>query len=384
LVVGLGGLIACLGAQSPSPEVQRGPRPNLSLRNEVQRAIDKGATWLEQHQDSKGFWSTPEHPALTALALVALEGEPTGRHRGFENQATRAGYEFLLSCVKPDGSIIGNGGLANYNTAVSMLALIAANRPEYKPTILKARRFVVSLQNDFGEAGKADDVFDGGIGYGNNHPHSDLSNTLFALEALYYSKQLARDQSLAEARDLDWPAVIRFIQHCQNLPSHNPEKWASDDPDNKGGFVYYPGYSMAGQTNLPSGRVALRSYGSISYAGLLSYIYSDLRRDDPRVTAVFDWLQRHYTLDENPGLGLQGLFYYFHTMTKALTVYGVDSLKLKDGRKINWREALVLRLLDLQQKDGFWANENGRWWERDPVLVTAYVLIALDMIHPKL
>ena len=42
---------------------------------------------------------------------------------------------------------------------------------------------------------------------------------------------------------------------------------------------------MAGETNLPSGRVALRSYGSISYAGLLSYIYADLKKDDPRVQA---------------------------------------------------------------------------------------------------
>jgi squalene-hopene/tetraprenyl-beta-curcumene cyclase len=380
----LSGPCVCLKAEQKPLQVQREPRPNLSLRNEVQHAIDKGVTWLENHQDAKGFWSTPDHPALTALALVALQGEPTGRHRGFDNQATRTGYEFLLSCVKPDGSITGKGELATYNTAVSMLALLAANRTEYKPVILRARRFLIGLQNDFGEAGKTDDVFDGGIGYGNNYPHSDMGNTLFALEALYYSKQLAADQGLADAKDLNWPAVIHFIQNCQNLPSYNPQKWASDDPDNKGGFVYYPGHSMAGETNLPSGRVALRSYGSISYAGLLSYIYADLGRDDPRVTAVFDWLQRHYTTEENPGLGPQGLFYYFHTMTKALTIYGVDSLELKDGKKVNWREALALRLLNLQQKDGSWANENGRWWEKDPALVTTYVLICLDIIHPKL
>jgi len=384
LALAVSGAIVCLGADQRLPQVRETPRPNLSLRNEAQHAIDKGVTWLEQHQDAKGFWSTPDHPALTALALVALQGEPTGRHRVFDNQATRRGYEFLLSCVKPDGSITGKGELPNYNTAVSMLALLAANRPEYKPVILKARRFIIGLQNDFGEAGKVDDVFDGGIGYGNNYPHSDMGNTLFALEALYYSKQLVADQNLSEAKDLNWPAVIQFIQNCQNLPSYNAQKWASEDPDNKGGFVYYPGHSMAGETNLPSGRVALRSYGSISYAGLLSYIYADLRREDPRVTAVFDWLQRHYTLDENPGLGPQGLFYYFHTMTKALTLYGADSLELKDGQKVNWREALTLRLLNLQQKDGSWANENGRWWEKDPALVTAYGLICLDMLHPRL
>src|SRR5205823_15036219 len=58
-----------------------------------------------------------------------------------------------------------------------------------------------------------------------------------------------------------------FIQSCQNLPSHNPQDWVSHNPKDRGGFVYYPGQSMAGgETNQATGRVALRSYGSISYA----------------------------------------------------------------------------------------------------------------------
>ena len=136
---------------------------------------------------------------------------------------------------------------------------------------------------------------------------------------------------------------------------------------------------MAGsETN--GGRVALRSYGSISYAGLLSYVYADLRRDDPRVVAVFDWLRRNYTLQENPGMGPQGLYYYFHTMTKALTAYGAEELTVEGGGTIRWRQEVALRLLDLQQKDGSWINESGRWMEKDPVLVTSYALLALELI----
>src|SRR6185503_2541921 len=122
--------------------------------------------------------------------------------------------------------------------------------------------------------------------------HSDMGNTLAALEALYYSKRLVDDKNLAEAKDLDWAAAIQFLQNCQNLPAYNKQPWASDDPKNKGGFVYYPGHSMAGgDTNATTGRVALRSYGSISYGGMLSYLYAELQPDDPRVTAVFDWLR---------------------------------------------------------------------------------------------
>ena len=302
---------------------------------------------------------------MTALVLVAFQGDPSERAK--ESAWLKKGYAYLLNCAKEDGSIYSKKELVNYNTAVSMMALLAANNTAYKPVLLKARQFLINSQVDLDERGKVDNVFDGGIGYGSKDEHSDMSNTLLALEALYYSKRLVEDEKLTGARDLNWTAAIHFIQSCQNLPSHNPEKWASGDPENKGGFIYYPGKSMAGETNLPTGGVvALRSYGSISYAGLLSYIYADLKRDDPRVSAVLEWLSNHYTLEENPGMGPQGLFFYYHTMVKALSAYGADNLETKDGRKINWGEALALKLINLQQKDGSWVNENGRWWEKDP------------------
>ncbi len=132
---------------------------------------------------------------------------------------------------------------------------------------------------------------------------------------------------------------------------------------------------------LPDGKTALRSYGSISYAGLLSYIYAHLEKDDPRVLAAYEWLQKNYSLDENPCLGQQGLYYYYQMMSKALSAYGAHKLQLADGRKVNWRKDLALRLLNLQQPDGFWINENGRWWERDPVLVTSYAIITLEIVY---
>jgi len=289
----------------------------------------------------------------------------------------RKGYAFILSCVKPDGSIFQTN-LVTYNTSLCMMALLAANKPEYETILRNARKFLVGLQCDFGEKGKADNVFDGGIGYGTKYEHSDMGNTLAALEALYFSKRVVRDNP-GEA-DLNWGAALQFLQNCQNLPAYNKESWASDDSKNKGGFVYYPGHSMAGSETNTNGRVALRSYGSISYAGLLSYIYCDLKRDDPRVRAVFDWLRQSYTLDENPGMGPQGLFFYFNTMSKALSIYGVDELSLQNGRKANWRRDLAMKLINLQQRDGSWENSNGRWWEKDPALVTSYSLLTLERL----
>jgi squalene-hopene/tetraprenyl-beta-curcumene cyclase len=57
---------------------------------------------------------------------------------------------------------------------------------------------------------------------------------------------------------------------------------------------------------------------------------------------------------------------------------------LVDGQKINWRKQLALKLMNLQQRDGSWSNENGRWWEKDPALATAYAVLSMEMIHPGL
>jgi squalene-hopene/tetraprenyl-beta-curcumene cyclase len=351
-----------------------------SLRHEVQRAIDRGIAWLLANQNSNGWWTTPDHPAVTALPLLALNGEPSGKFLQQPTPQIRRGYAHLLASAKPDGGIYATN-MANYNTSLALLALVSANRPEYDAVARKARAFIVGTQVDFGEKGRLDTPFDGGVGYGNKYAHSDLNNTLCALEALYHSKRLVADGSIAGDKDLDWQAAIRFLQHCQNLPGTNPEPWASADPAQKGGFIYYPGHSMAGGvTNSQTGRVALRSYGSASYAGLLSYIYADLKRDDTRVTAVLDWLRANYTLEENPGMGPQGLYYYLHLLTKGLSAAQVRELELKDGRKVQWQREVALRLMNLQKRDGCWENDNSRWWEKETALTTSYALIALEMV----
>jgi len=355
-------------------------RADLSLKNEVQNAIGRGLTWLASKQNPGGWWSQPEYPALTALVLTSFQGDPSDFYKKKYSQNIQLGYAYLLKVVKPDGGIY-ESGLANYNTSVCMMALYIANRPEYEKIIKNARNFLVGLQDEESKKGTGEAPVGGGIGYGGTYPHSDLSNTTFALEALYYTRYLEKEVGGdSEIKKLNWQAAIKFISRCQNLPGYNDQNWASDDPENKGGFVYFPGDSKAGEVKRPNGKVALRSYGSMSYAGLLSYIYAQLNKEDPRVKAVYDWLQRNYTLDENPGMGLDGLYYYYHTMAKALHLYGANAIILKNGQEINWRRDLAKRLFDKQKPDGFWINESGRWWQNDPVLVTSFAVITLEII----
>ncbi|SPD75380.1 Cycloartenol synthase-like protein [uncultured Desulfobacterium sp.] len=368
-----------------SSEVQVGEpstERDLSLKLEVRHAIEKGLKWLKETQNPKGYWSQPEYPALSALALTAFMEEPSGAFKSAQQPFIRQGYKYLMDCVKPDGGIYVKD-LVNYNTAVSMVALQVSNDPALESTLKKARAFIINQQMDFNDKGKVDSPYDGGIGYGSSYVHSDMSNTMLALESLYYTRYMKQESNTGDSqvKELNWPAVIKFIERCQNLPEYNDQSWASKDPQNKGGFVYFPGESKAGEMDLPSGGKALRSYGSISYAGLLSYIYAEMDKNDPRVKAVFDWLRTNYTVEENPGMGKQGLYYYYHSMAKALSVYGVKELVMADGKKIDWRRDLGLKLLNLQDGSGFWVNENGRWWEKDPNLVTAYAVITLEIIY---
>ena len=107
-------------------------------------------------------------------------------------------------------------------------------------------------------------------------------------------------------------------------------------------------------------------------------IYAGVSANDPRVLAAVEWLGRHYTFAENPGMGDAGLFYYFHTAAKALHVLGQDQFIDIDGKAHDWRKDLVGVLLSAQQANGSWVNNNPRWLEDDANLVTSYALLALS------
>ena len=358
---------------------------NVSFRNEIRDVLTRGLDYLAKQQNADGsFGADITHPALAALPLVALQREPTGRFTTSpQPDLMLKGYTYVRGFAQADGGIYNpQNGLANYNTAVALLALFGANEPKDETLLRAARAYVVGQQ----ASGLAQPGTDGGIGYGTvgaspKRGHPDLDNTVIALEALKLTKGIIADKP--DAKDLNWQAAIDFVTRCQNLPGPNKMEWASSDPANKGGFVYYPGFSNAGKTELPDGKTALRSYGSMSYAGLLSFIYADLKQDDPRVIAALDWLKKNYTLDQNPGLEMQGYYYYLHLMAKGLAAAGIQTLEI-NGKQIDWRRDLALRLMKLQKPDGSWANPEPRWKEANPVLVSAYCTMTLSIIYNSL
>jgi squalene-hopene/tetraprenyl-beta-curcumene cyclase len=355
------------------------PAADEALKEKVSAALERGRAFLRQQQKESGAWSLEEIPGLTALAVDALLPAKDEASKA----AAAKGLSFIRQQVKPDGGLYVER-LKNYNTSVCLTALAHANDPKDAALIEGARKLLVGAQM----TQSLTPSHDGGFGYeggtsptlANGRPRrADLDNTFFALEALAAVKAARAGQEKKPEPDLNWQAAIDFVTRCQNLKSTNKEAWVSEDEWSKGGFIYTPGDAKTDEGS------RFVSYGSMTYAGMMSLIYADLKADDVRVKAAVDWVSQKFTVDENPGKGPAGLYYYYHAMAKGLTAAGLKELTTKDGKKVDWKSALALKLATIQKPDGSWSNEEeARWMEKDPILATCYCVFALQFIHEGL
>ncbi len=332
----------------------------------VRRGIDFLATKGQAEDGSFSSFAGPGVTALTATALMRNGRTPN-------DPLVAKSLAYLKQFVQADGGVYRTDTLyRNYETCLAMLCFTEANRDgRYDDLLAGAEAFVKGLQWDDGEDADSSDTAYGGAGYG-KHKRPDLSNTQFFVEAL---KAVGNDEN-SEAIQ----RALVFVSRCQNLETeHNTTPFATKNPD--GGFYYTAaagGSSQAGET--PQG--GLRSYGSMTYAGLKSMIYAGVTPDDPRIQAAVKWIKKNYDLQSNPGMGNAGLFYYFHTFAKALDALDVETFVDAEGQEHDWRAELRKELARRQQPDGSWINENDRWLEGDPNLVTAYALLTAAYCEP--
>ncbi len=332
----------------------------------------KAVNFLRARQSRDGSWSPDrKEPGITALVVTALIR--SGRVAPADPIVTR-GLSFLEQFVGPKGGL-SEAPHSNYTTSVAIMAFHEANDGGRYDRIIKGgQEFLKRMQWDEGEdKGHDSDVY-GGAGYGGKNSRPDLSNTAFMIEALRDTGLPADDPGLQKA--------LIFVSRCQNLKSEfNDRPWAGKVND--GGFIYTAaggGSSAAGKTEAGG----LRSYAGMTYSGLKSMIYAGLTPDDPRVKAAFGYISKHYTLDQNPGMGQRGLYYYYQTFAKAMALVGKPALVDNAGKTHDWRADLVAALAKRQNADGSWVNTADTFMEGDPNIVTAYALLALSHARSKL
>ena len=365
-------------------------------RARAEEMIGRAVSFLREQQHESGGWGVsdrgPALPAITGLVLTGMLDDP--RIDAADPSVAR-GAEYILAFRRDDGGIYDQI-LPSYNTAICLSALARLDTPEAKAAIEPAQRFLRGLQ--YGEeaavdgpAGEQTQIvgrehpFYGGIGYG-SHSRPDNSNLNFMLTSFQDAGVSYEDPAVRRA--------LVFLQRTQMLDSVNDMPYA--DGSTQGGFIYSTGpkgdRAGEGEGETKAGMIEetlddgtkvsrLRAYGSMTYAGFKSYIYARLPRDDERVTAAFGWIRDNYTLEQNPGMGDEGLYYYFVTFARALAAWGEPTIDVPttDGSEPrDWANDLVDRLDGLQRRDGGFRSVDERWMENDRVLITAYALIALE------
>lgn len=374
-------------------------------------ALTKGLAYIRAAQKDDGSWVADWGPAVTAMVVKALvqSGEKP------DSPVITKAVKFILASQKTEGPSKGafvDKRLGTYNTAIvlSTLAPLNAKMPgkPYDAAIKAALDYLQKGQFDESEDIKKDNGMYGGWGYDaataapagatpsptpGGRPampgRPDLSNTAMVADALGALK----DAGYLKADDPMFAKVQQFVTACQNRSESNKTNWGKYKVGDDGSFIYVPASSAdptksnaAGKAEekRPDGSVGLRGYGSMSYAGFKSFLYSGLSTDDPRVAAAFKWLSQNFTVAENPGMpegkGNSGLYYYYHLMARGLRSAGAGANVLTDraGVKHHWRDELIAKLAELQDKDGSWVNKADNWEEGNPVLVTTYCVLAIQ------
>jgi squalene-hopene/tetraprenyl-beta-curcumene cyclase len=346
------------------PRLAAGP-----TKDEVKAVVDPAIKFLATKQNEDGsLFPKGGGPGITALAVAAAV-----RHGyGPDNPFVAKGLKYLEGNIKPDGGVYSQG-LATYTTCLAIVAFKESNAGgKYDKVIENAGKFVRSLQ--YGEGIDPKDVRFGGVGYGKpgGKDRPDLSNTQFLVEALTTAGAPKDDPAIQRA--------LTFVSRSQNLPGEfNDQPFAAKTSDeDKGGFVYNPLEQSNEKSDKRTAAGGLRSEGGMTYAGLKSFLYAGVSKDDVRVKAAIAWVRRNYTLSENPGQGQAGVFYYYHTFAKAMDALGEDPFEDAKGVKHDWRAELLAELKKRQKPDGSWANENGAFLENVPELATAFAVLALS------
>lgn len=356
-------LISGLSLANVSAQTPPTTGAEISLEARIEESMTNAISWLRTTQAQDGSWSGDL--GITAFLTLAL------LNAGFDEEEPMISkaLEYVEGYVQLDGSISAAPTYGNYYTSVSILALSATANPDYESAVKAAAQFLMESQLKTANE-DIEEVWLGGFGYGGGKHlgRPDISNTQFTLMALHSAEANFESITVPEAL---WERTIEFLTSCQNLVETNPLASDTASPSyNDGGFVYYPGFSKAGEGI---------SYGSSTSAGVWCLFLAGLDIEDQRVAAGLEWLNDNYDWELNPNLETKGLYNYYWGAARANTFSKKSVVIDQNGDYHNWYAELADHLIALQSPEGYWENQDSDWfWEDIPELATAYTLLALE------
>jgi squalene-hopene/tetraprenyl-beta-curcumene cyclase len=352
----IAGVLACL----PVAVMAEDP-PHLTQHLEVgeRLAIDgslrHAREWLLARENSSGAFQPAARSdvcpvALTAMALWALaETAPAGG----DDARVSAAVRFLLRHRQPKGGIFDpDRGLAAYTSGVSANALRAC----------KARG---AADREIEEALPPLELFVGSQTTAESIEDARAGKNRVAGKAAEKASEALRSGAGLTASER---AALELIARTERAP-------APDRPL---------------RSRVPAWRLPGGGSDPFGYDDLLPFLYRRQEREHPAALRAYEAVKLYYTLDRNPDLtrrygragfvgGEQGLYYYYLTLAKVLSTFESPVVQVRGGERHDWPRELSAKLMSRQASDGSWVNTDEHWWEDEPVLVTAYAMLALDI-----
>jgi squalene-hopene/tetraprenyl-beta-curcumene cyclase len=176
-----------------------------------------------------------------------------------------------------------------------------------------------------------------------------------------------------------------FVERCQNFAE---DARAADPRFDDGGFFFRPNDPAKNKAGVAGkdrhGRERYASYGGMTADGMRALLACGVPRDHPRIVAAHRWLERSFTVEQNPGRFaadrevIRDATDYYYCRSVAMTF---ERLKLREvatpAGKVRWAEALVEELIRRQRPDGAWVNRYTDTKEDDPLVSTPSAVAAL-------
>lgn len=310
---------------------------STSLQREAEAAQVRALLWLAKQQQPSGAWPPDTQPAFTALPLWALAASRPANRAPLRRASAR-----LTAFARPDGAIApeqADARRARIDTALAVIALRAADDPRVNDAILNGRAFLAAHAPPSPCAPDAD---------------AALHEALAVAEGMRLTERVEPTRGDAQPRaDLDWDALRAFL--------------------------------LAQATNKTAGTTGdalAPSSGSRVWPGLLALVYVTADPEEPCVQSAFLEAAREGLTTSDRDRYARGFL-----LAKACLALGRERIPSADGQARSWRESILHMLVGLQRIDpdtglGYWVNDRDPGWESDPVIATAYALLALTAALP--